>query len=324
MRKDDIRQVLTAMGARTFKDSGESIMTNCILAPWTHEGGTDRKPSLGVKEEQGMSVCHCFTCGFKGGLVTLVRMYGHYAVPEGLLSEDDAKQLVDFIFVAEDEDVDVAPKIFEVVKPSDELVNAIGVWHDYFQSRGITEEFFKMWKLGYYEEHERIIFPVYDQSDLVGAVGRSISEDDSVKYKNYPTKFRKSHYLFGLNLIKSNTQSLIVVEGPIDAIKVNQYLYDPNDTSPYWAVAIMGSEPSKVQMDLLVQYSDEVICMLDNDASGKKGQKELLAGLGKRTIVSFVEYPEDTKDPDQVGDKVLDMIDSRVSSLEWQLKNILK
>jgi hypothetical protein len=319
MRKKDIRQVLTLLGASTFKDSGESIMTNCVLAPFTHEGGTDRKPSLGVKEDQGMSVAHCFTCGFSGGLISLVRRYASYAVPEGFINEEDVKQLIDFIFIAEDEEVETVPELVEIVRPSENIINSIGVWHDYFESRGITRDSFDLWKLGFYADHERIIFPVFNTKEIVGAVGRTIRKDEDVKYRNYPAKFKKSFYLYGLNLLKTDVKKLIVVEGPIDAVKVNQYLKE----SSYWCVALMGSEPSKAQMDLLVENAEEVVCMLDNDSSGKKGRKDLLAGIGKRVLVSFVEYPNNANDPDQVGEDIFNMLENRISAVEWQLKNVL-
>lgn len=319
MRKQDIKEVLRSMGASSFKDSGESIMTNCVLAPWTHDGGTDRKPSLGVKEDQGMSVAHCFTCGFKGGLMTLVRRFEFFAVPDGVISSEQAKQIIDFIFIAEDEEVEVIPEIVDFGNIPDSILSSIGIWHPYFEERGITKESFEKWGLGYYDDNRRIMFPVYNGSDIVGVVGRTI-DDDAVKYKNYPTKFKKSYFLYGFNLKPKNVDSLVVVEGPIDAVKVNQVLGDD-----YWCVALMGSEPSRTQMDLLVDNANEIICFLDNDSSGKKGQKELIDGLSKRVNVSIIDYPDETaSDPDSLGNQIIGIVEQRKNFVEWRLGQLLR
>ena len=319
MRREDIKQVLTALGAKQFIDSGESVQTNCVLAKWTHEHGTDRRPSMGIKEDQGMSYFHCFTCNKSGGLMTLVREYGKYALPEGLITQERIKELVDFIFIAEDEEVTVTPDIVDIPAPPDYILSALGIQHEYFQSRGITDELFKQWNLGYHDATQRAMFPVYQGKEIVGIVGRSII-NDAIKWKNYPAKFKKSHCLIGLHL-KAKQSKLIIVEGPIDTIKVNEQLKEYED---YWCVGILGAEPSKAQMDLMVENADEIILMLDNDSSGKRGQKTILDYLGKRAMLSIVNYPEGIKDPDEAGEKVIDMVMYRVTALDWQLKNLLR
>lgn len=325
MNKADIKEVLSALGATTFKDSGESIMTNCPLAKWTHESGQDRRPSFGVKEEQGMSVVHCFTCGFKGGLMTLVRQYAYYAKEEGLLNDNAVKQILDFIIVAEDEEIESTQELIEIPKPPESITKSIGQWHEYFEKRGIDQDTFDMWELGYYDLDERIIFPVFDEAkrDPVGIVGRAVDDDVPVKYRNYPAKFKKSAYLYGLWLKNKTQTNIVVVEGPIDAIIVNRHLINSEHHNDYWCVALLGSEPSKTQLDLLVDNADEVICVLDNDPSGKRGQKEIIDSIAKRIMVSLVEYPDGVHDPDSAGEQIIDMIMSRTSVLEHKIMKIL-
>lgn len=325
MRKEDIKQVLTALGSTKFTDSGESVQTNCPLAKWEHDSGKDSRPSLGVKEDTGMSFFHCFTCNNSGGLMTLVRTYASYAIPEGIITQERVKELVDFIFLAEDEEVEVSPQIVEIPKPPDNILTALGTWHDYFQSRGISKETFELWNLGFHDSTSRAMFPVYDNKEVVGLVGRT-TLDDAVKWKNYPPKFKKSAYLYGLHL-KKKQPSVIVVEGPIDTIKVNDWVDDD-----YWCVGLLGAEPSKTQMDLLIDNAEEVIIMLDNDSSGKRGQKALIEGIGKRTILSLVEYPEEVNDPgalaeegeDKAKEMIMSMLNNRISSLEWQLHSLIR
>lgn len=319
MRRTDIKDVLRLLGSEKFIDSGESVQTNCILARWTHQSGKDSRPSLGVKEEQGMSYCHCFTCGFSGGLLSLVREYSKHALPEGLINDEQVKQIIDFIFVAEDEEVTLPVITTEKVSPPDHMVESLGVWNDYFSRRGIALETFEKWNLGYHDGTQRVLFPVYDDKEIVGIVGRTVV-DDGVKWKNYPSKFKKSHCLMGLHL-KQDQKKLVVVEGPIDVVKVNEALKNHPD---FWCVGTLGAEPSKIQMQLLVENAEEVIIMYDNDASGKRGRKSLIDTLSDRVVLSVVEYPDGVKDPDEAGEAVIEMLDNRKVFLEWKIEHILR
>ena len=325
MNRKDIRHVLQVLGSSKFTDSGESVMTNCPLSPWTHESGTDRKPSLGVKEAQGMSYTHCFACGWSGGLLSLVREYGKYAIPDGKCTEDDIKQLIDFILLSEEEEFVLDTQDIEMPKLSEDILSYIGKPHTYFSDRGISETSTTSWRLGFHKEHNRAIFPVYDDpnKDPVGVIGRLISGDNESKYRNYPPKFKKSWFLYGLWRKPSEVEKLIVCEGPIDVIKVNQVLLQ-NGLLDYWAVGLMGAEPSKKQMELLIENAEEVIMMLDNDSSGKKGQKDLANGLYKRLKLSMVRWENEIHDPDEAGDNIIAMIEERELYLEDRLKSILK
>ncbi len=50
MNRKSIEYVLTKMGVDSIKQSGEWLMISSPLAPWTHAGGTDRRPSFGIRE----------------------------------------------------------------------------------------------------------------------------------------------------------------------------------------------------------------------------------------------------------------------------------
>lgn len=53
--------------------SGQWVIASCPLAPWTHAGGVDRRPSFGVYlGENGSVGYNCFACGAKGTLPTLL------------------------------------------------------------------------------------------------------------------------------------------------------------------------------------------------------------------------------------------------------------
>ena len=64
---DIIEQIQEETGLLSFTNELETdIMCTCPI----HKGGMERTPSLGINKESG--VVHCFTCGYKGDIITLV------------------------------------------------------------------------------------------------------------------------------------------------------------------------------------------------------------------------------------------------------------
>ena len=91
-----------------------------------------------------------------------------------------------------------------------------------------------------------------------------------------------------------------------------------------FAVALMGADPSERQIDWLKDNADEVICMLDNDPSGKLGTKKLIEALDSHVVVSVVEWDDRHKDPDEAGAYVITMLNCRETVLEHRLSRLLR
>lgn len=337
MNAKSIAYVLQQMGVETAQMSGEWVRCSCPLAPWKHAGGTDSRPSFGVREDKGISGVHCFACGFSGGLLSLVWEYGRHAIEERIWTVEDMKQLEDFVILAEDEDVVEPPTRVpsSQVVIDEKLRDCLNRMHPYFESRGIDEDTVGRWELGYVEEYvdeetgydmvQRVLFPVYERKEkllsLRGIVGRTYV-DEEPKYKNVPPRFPKSEYLYGAWLIEDQRR-IVVVEGPIDCVVLNQRLIEAGMGEEFFAVALLGASPSKVQMSMLCDMSDEVVCMLDNDPSGRLGTQKLIDGLDALVVVSVVDWPDDVKDPDDVGADVVSMIQNRMSVLQHRLSRLL-
>ena len=87
-----------------------------------------------------------------------------------------------------------------------------------------------------------------------------------------------------------NVKNVIVVEGEMDAMKVQQYGYP--------AVAILGARVSADQVEKLSKY-ENVIIALDSDEAGRNGTKGLVRALrGKVNAISVIKV-EGVKDPDE-------------------------
>lgn len=121
----------------------------------------------------------------------------------------------------------------------------------------------------------RIVIPIYYNKLLVSATGRSIVS--SVEPKYFTLAKDKSimnlkHIFLGLDLV--DTESIAVVEGPLDAIRGGPGF-----------VASFGVNLSDEQLLLLLQY-DTIYFVRDSDEAGDHFTKEAykLASLGAKNV----------------------------------------
>lgn len=128
--------------------------------------------------------------------------------------------------------------------------------------------------------YNRAIIPLYDESGgLVGYTGRTI-KNSTIKWLHTPKGLIKSLLLYNLNNIH-NTDSVILVEGPLDVWK----LYE---CGIYNSVAILGTEISQDQILLLKNKGiKKIILMLDPDSAGKRAT---LNNISNKLVDIFKVY----------------------------------
>lgn len=358
MNRKDIEYVLRELGVRKINQSGDHLMIPCILAPWTHERGTDSKPSCGIKISKGVSVVNCFACHTSTGLLNYVRDYGRYAVADGLVDSEKINNLLDFILMAEDDDSDIEEvKVVvkrEVPKDLEELIGKnTDKLNDFKKANGTVRilgdsEWWSKWGLSYIEEdtyvdqfegkprkktiENRIMFPIYDIDKSLRMVqGRWFDNnyDDAgePKYCIYPRGADKENYLYGIHMYNSSTTKFLVVEGMIDTVNAN-YVLKENGFDDWIAVGINGSKISDKQVDLIRAYAEEVLILLDRDQAGRLGQKQAIEKLKNFVNVTVSSYPDDEKlkDPDDLAlnGKLIEVLDNRKSQLEMQLLKVFQ
>lgn len=109
MNVRDIESFLRILGVENITVDEERgwVRSSCPLARWTHESGTDRKPSFGIKAvdaETDAPYFHCFACGSTGPLPRLVH---HISVRSGDRMLEASKFLSNFqLFAQKDKDED--------------------------------------------------------------------------------------------------------------------------------------------------------------------------------------------------------------------------
>ena len=148
----------------------------------------------------------------------------------------------------------------------------------------------------------RIMIPIENlKGEIVGFTGRIFNDDNTAKYLNTKETdiFKKSGLLFNYHNAKNyirEKQSVIVVEGNMDAIKLSSKGFKN-------VVALMGVALSNEQIDILKRLKATVILMLDNDKAGLDATLKNGEVLNKVGIDTKIVRLTEAKDPDEYLEK---------------------
>lgn len=152
------------------------------------------------------------------------------------------------------------------------------------EQRGFKAEVLKSFSLGYVPHwiktehndiHEfagRLILPIHDQyNNLIALSSRNWRKNAFRKF--FHERYRKSNFLFGLNIAKKHIlkrKQAIIVEGEFDVICLHNKGFN-------FTVAALGSSFSLYQLSILMRYCSEIFVMFDADPAGKKAQNKMIA-----------------------------------------------
>jgi DNA primase len=145
----------------------------------------------------------------------------------------------------------------------------------------------------------RIMFPIRDGRGRVIGFGGRLIESGEPKYLNSPDTplFDKGRTLYGLyeaRQARGRPERIVVVEGYIDVIALDQYGVGP-------AMATMGTAATAENMRHLTRLSDRVVFCFDGDRAGRdaavRAVQAVLPFGGGKVAIEFVLLP-DGEDPD--------------------------
>jgi len=308
---DGIARVCEVLDLEYSREYGEGsrrgahVSISCPLAIKTHSDPHDDNLSCSVKlDEDGPSVakCHSLNCGFEGSLLRLVE--------EASALRPRLREAVSLlVWLDKHEKVNVSAKCIRArtrikakkakggavygraltderdVLPENKLTRFNHEFESYAKSRGITEAGWSIWSLGYDAKRSRLVFPVRrSDSKLVGMTGRDVTGKKHPKWFNY-SGLNKAKYLYGGWLMKPE-RPVILVEGPIDAIRVFQALEGVN------AVACMGSGLSKEHANTIRNMRPTVVYLFpDGDAAGKVMAQKAVKML-KPLVMRIMKTPK--------------------------------
>ena len=172
---------------------------------------------------------------------------------------------------------------------SDSVMVSSGLCYKDDQNGNIVASFFN-----------RVMIPIRDAyGSIVSFTGRDISGKSSAKYKHGPltSVFQKRNIVWNLNQARplmTEKDMVVVCEGQMDAIAVNE--------SGFPAVATLGTNISKEQLEQLAKYVSNIYIVFDSDSAGEKGilrASSLAQEIDIDAVVYAVVLPSKGKDPEE-------------------------
>lgn len=271
------QELISLFGLRNARRSGRNLVASCPYSQ-NHAHG-DRNPSFSINVDTGLWIC--FGCGEKGNLVKLA---------QDVLNMDKMEAIRTF-------DIDITPdKVDQLVsdgyerpKPMTPLQMDISRWsnakHEYWHGRGFTDATIGKWHLGYSEDMNRVVVPVYSDGELMGWSARATDDVTQPKWRHSPS-MEKSRLLFGKDNFSGDTA--IVVEAPLSVIMLDQYGVSN-------AVATFGCKMSETQARMLRSNYNNILMWYDPDGPGQSGMADAVKLL--KDFVDVYVVPPTRDDP---------------------------
>jgi len=287
----------------SYEERGDDFVL-CCLSP-SHD---DKTPSLYVQKDSG--IFHCFGCGWKGSIKDLLRHFGESSdsIDTTALQMNVIQEKLRAVLGTFEKKSSAPKQSFYVpnLKLIDFPFRDIPLTLLQYLQTGIALE---DWWVG------RAIFPVFVNEKLLGFTTRVIDDVSYWKNPNNQSR-RKTEHNFGFPsrealypydfIKKSAPQRIVLVEGPIDALRLISYNIP--------ALCTFGCKSwSSTKTALLVSLGISQVCvMFDADPSGFQGSNEIMRILSP--VLSTVQaFPPAGKDPDNLSKQEAISILSKIS-----------
>lgn len=307
MLEQAIRSAAALMGCKHHSDPPNAqgwISVGCPYAPFKHESGADRNPSMRVHvSEGGISQWKCWSCGKGGNLVSMIyelKMLGaEYPWAQLMdLATGEADGLVFPTFV------DGPPPEPPPILPEDWLktmpvMPPLCIGADYLRGRGYTEEDWTPWDTRWDPSGQRVCWPIRDnEGNLRGVQGRAIHANQQPKYLHYKyeEQARGSEFFLGEHRLNFD-KPIVIVEGAIDGFGVSQVY--PNVAIIMGASTILRPE----KLDRLAM-AFAVVPFLDGNKAGQLGMDTITKWCNKKRLCVPVYAPAG-KDPGNLGEETI-------------------
>lgn len=294
MRPDELEQLLHKHHFKEVVRRGDNIMACC-------PAHMERRPSWGISVNEP-HMHGCFACGFKGTLFTLLRYLGVSRSEALKYAEEDKHESVISLTLKRKQKAKELPMKWLYANPApDKLLTFIYKW------RGIKVKVLQDAMCGYSIEDDRILFPWFVNSKLVGITGRTLNPYEEVKIISYGPVSAKGKMLY-MPKGKIKREPLILVEGEFDALKVVQ-----SGFSNVGALAF-GSFTKGLKEFVLDSPCTRVVTFFDNDKTGELLSQKVKKEIGPMKTVSRVKYSR-YKDPAEMSDDMVQLVVKRALTL---------
>ena len=181
----------------------------------------------------------------------------------------------------------------------------------YLVSRGFENETIVDWKIK--KNQMFVVVPLFgEKRNVVGLILRAMLSDYEPRYQIKEFN-KKDHILKKIDEDGSGDRMLIVVEGPLDAVKTWQNLKKMEYLDKIVGVcSVMGSSTSRMQREQISRISNQILVLMDNEQSGWDATRKCAESLlGFETFVPR-ESDYQSKDPAEMSPEELQkVIDGR-------------
>jgi DNA primase len=140
--------------------------------------------------------------------------------------------------------------------------------HPYFYKRGLTKEMEKKFQVGFDRYRRRIVFPIFQDGELINFVGRTVDPDVEPKYLIYEDVDRDT-FMFGEHVLPERIPFLILYEGLLETVYSHQIGY-PN------CLSLLGAYITKYHVERMMRYTDKFLLFQDNDDAGRATTEKAL------------------------------------------------
>ena len=296
-KEGDVNSVLLKLGILADQRNDELL----AICPMHLErtGREDSNPSWSINAETG--VHHCFSCGYKGSLLTLVAELNELTTQWGRLDFDAAKD-----WLKQNIEVDFASLRKQLEEARDSYIslptpvamsearlavfNTPPQWA--LEARKITEDGIAYYGVLWNPIMNSWITPIrMENGKLMGWQEKSQTERF---FRNRPAGVQKSKTLFGIDKFKGGT--MIVVESPLDCVRLASL-------GIFGAVSTFGASVSNDQVTLM-KRADKIILAFDNpniDKAGAKAAEDMLERSRQNGMEFWFADYKDTEYKD-IGD----------------------
>lgn len=278
-----------------YEKSGESnIILNCPFP--THKKvcsfeDTDLKLSISTKHP----MFNCWICGEHGHLNKLLTCLKLEPWDEESVNKIDPILLFKEAFA-------------KLTENQQELSNfslpaGLMKWEDKW--RNLPASFLK--KAGAYKWYDnksevyRILFPIKNDNDYIGYVAGRLDNKTNPKWKNSYGAWVKPFGLFPKELLPKTIKTIVLVEGPYDALRLNFYGIP--------SLSFLGTQnwSKRKATNLVTMGIENVILATDGDNPGYNCSREIFKLIDDYFNVCICDLPEG-EDPGTLPEKYIKVL----------------
>ncbi len=271
IRTIPIESVLAHYKVEVRKRSNTQLVADCPFPSHTSEA--HKKGTLAISTEKNKGYCHSDTCRAASNKPKGFDSIDVVAMMENLTPLDAAKKLAELFRGGSRAPIPPSKPLSEGNRPLAFELKNLQSDHPAILERGISKETAMAYGVGYFPGKGsmagRVVFPLYQQSALIGYAGRLVGEatEENPKWK-MPAGLIKS-FLYGLEKCEPG-KLLFIVESPWAVL----FLHGKG----LQAASLLGSSMTEAQEACLAPFK-EICVALDNDAAGKEAAEKMVARL---------------------------------------------